>query len=156
MIKDNPVKEKLKGKADKFKEKVKDRKEKFKQKFLHPFNKKDILTKRSPAVYEMLVTIVNRGKGEKVLDFLKLKGIEHHIVTFGAGTAPTNLASLLSLYNKEKEVLFAIIKLKDSTKILDDLEKNILLSEKYAGIAFTIPLKSMTNLSIELIDGEQT
>lgn len=102
-----------------------------------------------PPMFEMLTIIVNRGKGEEVIEFLKSQNIHFNVATFGLGTAPSGIANLLSLYNQEKEVVFAIIKLKDSNALLDALEKNILNNEKFRGFAFTIPLKSMTNDAIE-------
>jgi len=102
-------------------------------------------------IYQLLVVIVNRGKGSEVTDFLKSLKVEINIVGFGSGTAPSGLANLLGLYSKEKEIVFAVIKLKNSDKILDGLEDKILFQEKNAGIAFTIPLKSMTNQTINII-----
>ena len=101
-----------------------------------------------PPMFEMLTIIVNRGKGEDVIEFLESQKVNFNIATFGLGTAPSGIANLLSLYNQEKEVVFCIIKLKDSKQILDLLEEKILFNEKFRGLAFTIPLKSMTNKAV--------
>ena len=103
----------------------------------------------NPPMFEMLTVIVNRGKGEDVIDFLEKQKVNFNIATFGMGTAPSGIANMLSLYNQEKEVVFAVIKLEDSNDILDLLEENILLNEKFRGFAFTLPLKSMTNKAVE-------
>lgn len=102
-----------------------------------------------PPMFEMLTVIVNRGKGEEVIEFLKQQKVNFNIATFGLGTAPSGIANMFSLYNKEKEVVFAVIKFKDSNQILDLLEENILYNEKFRGFAFTLPLKSMTNKAVE-------
>ena len=70
------------------------------------------------------------------------------MVSFGEGTAPSNIAGLLG-FSQEKEVIFTVVNLKDSTKILDLLDSIFLSTEKYSGIAFTIPLKSITNNSLD-------
>jgi len=106
-------------------------------------------TPLKPPVFELLNVVVNRGRGEDVLDFLKSLKVKHNIITYGVGTASSSIANLLSLYNKEKEVIMAVIKIKDSKKILDKLESEILTSEKFMGIAFTVPLKSMTSHSVK-------
>ena len=102
-----------------------------------------------PPIFEMLTIIVNRGKGEEVIEFLESQKVNFNIASFGFGTAPSGIANLLSLYNQEKEVVFAIIKLEDSQNILNALEENILVNEKFRGVAFTVPLKCMTNKAME-------
>ena len=73
------------------------------------------------------------------------------VVKRGSGTATSAIADLFGLDNREKEVVFAVIKHDDSNLILDSLEEKFLTVEKYAGIAMTIPLKSITNQSLEQI-----
>ena len=77
--------------------------------------------------------------------------VDLNIVSFGSGTATSAIADLFGLDNREKEVVFAVIKHDDSNLILDSLEEKFLTVEKYAGIAMTIPLKSITNQSLEQI-----
>ena len=102
-----------------------------------------------PPVLELLVVVTNRGHGEEVTDFLEKLDVNLSIVSFGSGTAPSSLANIFGLYNKEKEMIFAVIRLDESERILDKLEGKFLLDEKYAAIAFTVPLKSSTKHSME-------
>ena len=102
-----------------------------------------------PPVLELLVVVTNRGYGEEVTEFLEKLDVNLSIVSFGSGTAPSSLADIFGLYNKEKEMIFAVIQLDESERILDKLEGKFLLDEKYAAIAFTIPLKSATKQSME-------
>ena len=104
-----------------------------------------------PPKMEMLMVVVKRGKGDYVADFLKTMNVDLNIVSFGSGTATSAIADLFGLDNREKEVVFAVIKHDDSNLILDSLEEKFLTVEKYAGIAMTIPLKSITNQSLEQI-----
>lgn len=104
-----------------------------------------------PPKMEMLMVVVKRGKGDDVADFLKTMKVDLNIVSFGSGTATSAIADLFGLDNREKEVVFAVIKHDDSNLILDSLEEKFLTVEKYAGIAMTIPLKSITNQSLEQI-----
>ena len=101
-----------------------------------------------PPILELLVVVTNRGLGQEVADFLEKIDVDLSIVSFGSGTAPSSLANLFGLYNKEKEMIFSVIQLDESERILDMLEAKFLFDAKYAAIAFTIPLKSATNHSV--------
>jgi len=108
--------------------------------------------KRKKAVkpmFQMLVVIVNRGKGDEVNEFLKQSGVKYRICSFGDGTAPSTFQNILGLYNSEKEIITSVIPIENSIKFLDKLESEFLTVEKYSGIAFTIPLKSITMESME-------
>ncbi len=144
-------KEKIKAKKENFEKKIKEKKEQFetkvkdrKQKIENKKQEKSLL----PPMFEMLVIIIKRGRGQAVLNYLKSINLNLDIVSFGEGTAPSNVASLLG-FNQEKEVIFTIVNFKDSEKVLDLLDNIFLSTEKYGGIAFTIPLKSMTNNSLD-------
>ena len=120
------------------------------------FKPKDLLKtvkakkrKKMNPILQMLVVIVNRGKGDDVTAFLKQSGINSRICSFGEGTATSSLQNILGLSNNEKEIISCIIPIENSTKFLDKLEEEFLTVEKYAGIAFTIPLKSITKGSFE-------
>lgn len=100
-------------------------------------------------ILQMLVVIVTRGKGDEVVTYLKSNGINAKVSSFGEGTADSTLQSMLGLYNKEKEIVFSVIPLKDSDKFMDELDEKILKQQKHGGIAFTIPLKSITKNSMQ-------
>ena len=100
-------------------------------------------------ILQMLVVIVNRGKGDEVVAHLKSHGIMPKVTSYGEGTADSTLQSMLGLYNKEKEIVFSVIPIKDSDKFMDELEEKILKQQKHGGIAFTIPLKSITRNSMQ-------
>ena len=101
-----------------------------------------------PTILEMLFVIVKRGNGDKVSKFLKEKGISK-ISSYAYGTADSTLQSLLGLVDKEKEIVFSIIPVLNSDELLDELEKKFLKIEKYSGIAFTIPLKTIVKNSMQ-------
>ena len=148
-------KEKAKNLEKKFKEKKENLKQKIKTKRDKLINSKRTDKNLMPAMFEMLFIIVNRGRGQAVLNYLKSIDVSVNIVSFGEGTAPSNIASLLG-YSQEKEIIFSVVNVKDSEKILDLLDSIFLSTEKSAGIAFTIPLKSMTSFSLEQFENYNT
>lgn len=104
-----------------------------------------------PAIFEILVVIVNRGQGDEIRSFLKKWGVNILSSSFGEGTANSTLQSILGL-SIEKEVVFSFINIENKDELLDELEKNILLLKKNMGIAFTIPLKSITKNSLNKVE----
>ena len=104
-----------------------------------------------PPILQLLTIIVKRGTGDEVNSYLKSIGIKAKMTSYGSGTADGSLQSLLGLYNKEKELIFAVIPVENSEVLLDELEARFLNKEDYEGIAFTIPLKSIFKNSVQSI-----
>ena len=104
-----------------------------------------------PPILQLLTIIVKRGTGDEVNSYLKSIGIKAKMTSYGSGTADSSLQSLLGLYNKEKELIFAVIPVENSEVLLDELEGRFLNKEDYEGIAFTIPLKSIVKNSVQSI-----
>lgn len=121
------------------------------------YNSKELLKslkkprKNKPAipVFQMLIVIVNRGKAEAVNEFLKQGGVKYRIISFAEGTANSTFQNIMGLHDIEKEIISCVIPIQNSSKFLDKLESKFLLNEKNSGIAFTIPLKSITMESME-------
>ena len=130
---------------------VKKKEEKKKTVFKH--NKQNKKNKLPAPILQMMVVIVTRGKGDSVRNFLKEKNVQNFVSSFGRGTADSTLQNLLGFDQKEKDVIFAIIPVENSEVLLDELEEKFLKLQKYAGIAFTVPLKSITKDSMENVVG---
>ena len=105
-----------------------------------------------PALLQLMIIIVKRGKGDEISSYLKSIGIKGKMIGYGYGTADSALQSILGLYNKEKEILYALIPISQSDELLDELENQFLKKENYAGIIFTIPLKSIAKGALDSID----
>ena len=145
---------KLEEKKENFQKKLQSKKEKL-QNSLKTKQEKEASKKLLPPMFEMLVVVVNRGRGQVLLNYLKSIDLDLSIVSFGEGTAPSSIAGLLG-FTQEKEVIFSVVNIKDSETILNLLDSIFLSTEKYFGIAFTIPLKSMTNNSLETLNAQNT
>ena len=111
--------------------------------------KKPRRNKPATPIFQLLVVIVNRGKAEEVNEFLKQGGVKYRIISFAEGTASSTFQNIMGLYNNEKEIISCVLPIQNSAKFLDKLESKFLTVEKYSGIAFTIPLKSITMESME-------
>ena len=90
---------------------------------------------------ELLVTIVNRSKGEYYIDLLQAFDINMQFVTLGRGTADANMLSRLGFDDSDKTVIFGVIQeIKDA---LETLEQKFRTIKNGKGIAYTVPLTSM-------------
>ncbi len=101
--------------------------------------------KKVPPVVEMLVAIVKKGKGDEVTKILNAYRVDLQIISQGYGTADSTMADLLGFSVTEKDVVLAVVPMKDSKDMLDKIEEVLQFKEKATGIAFTVPLKSATS-----------
>ncbi len=99
------------------------------------------MNKKTPII-ELLIVIINKSKGEKAIKILNNLNINIQMLCFGKGTADSTMADYFGLDLGEKEVIFSLIKLKDSQKILNIINDKLQLDNKNTGIALTIPIKS--------------
>ena len=97
---------------------------------------------------ELLVTVVDRIKGEFYADLIQSFDVNMQMLCFGQGTAKTEMLQYLGLANSEKTVILSVIR---EDKIADALAT---LSEKFdtikngKGIAFTVPMTSIIGVAI--------
>ena len=62
------------------------------------------------ASLHLLLTIVDRGKGETVARMLNKEGVMIQYIALGTGTAHKGLLSLLGLKDTAKDVVFSFIR----------------------------------------------
>lgn len=102
----------------------------------------------APQKLKLLVTVVNRAKGEFYLDLLQSFEVNMQLSLAANGTANTEMMNMLGLTDSEKTVIFSVIR--------DDMVKGALsmLEEKFRtikngkGIAYTVPMSSVIGVAI--------
>lgn len=92
---------------------------------------------------KMLITIIDREKGEDVVRALRGEGLHYNMMLMGRGTAPSELLDILGLGETEKYVILSFIKEEKVPQVMHMLETRHELCEAGNGIAFTIPLGSV-------------
>lgn len=102
---------------------------------------------KAPIKLEMLVTVVNRPKADFFVDLLEQFGINMQMVTYGEGTASSELINSLGL-STQKAVIFSIVRSDKINKIKETLEEKFKTIRNGKGISFTIPLSSAIGASI--------
>lgn len=88
--------------------------------------------------YQLLITIVDRGKGSIVAEILQQENVAAQWVALGHGTAHPDLLGLLGLRDTEKDVVLSVL-----MHPVARLGQALMLDWPGAGIAMTIPLDSI-------------
>ena len=99
--------------------------------------------KQSISKLKLLVTIVNRGKGSEVTEFLKEFGVNCQTICLGYGTADSELLSYLGLGETEKEIVLSLITEEDHQRAFPALADKMQLGRVGHGVAFSIELNSV-------------
>lgn len=109
------------------------------------------ITRKKDPIIEFLMIIVERGKIDKAVAILQNMRVDAQVVSFGKGTTDSSMAEYFGTEGKEKEVLLAIIKMKDEEVILSALSEKLKFEEKNTGLAVTLPIKSATYSTLEFL-----
>ncbi|NMA05303.1 MAG: hypothetical protein GX931_02900 [Acholeplasmataceae bacterium] len=96
---------------------------------------------------KLLITIIERGKGEDVTDLISKYKIDYNIIFLGQGTATSSMLDYFSLTNTDKDIVLSLIDEGDEDAVLNDLEEEFEFSKKHLGMAFTVDLTSMNRLA---------
>ena len=91
---------------------------------------------------KLLVTVVDRPKGEFYLDVISQFQVNCQLAMGGLGTAQSDLVELLGL-EPHKAVILSIIREDRTDTILNTLEDKFATIRNGKGIAFTVPFGSM-------------
>lgn len=96
--------------------------------------------------YSLMVIILNRGMGDKVLQFAKSRGAREAMSYYGEGTDKRQLLKILGLDEIEREVITLLVPVEQGDAELDEIEEVFALKRPGTGVAFTIPLAATFNL----------
>ena len=97
--------------------------------------------KQSP-VLELMVVVVNRGKGEEVTKTLTRNGAKAQIICLGEGTAESEVANFFGFGTIERDVVLALVDYERSAKALERISKKFKFDKRHNGLGFTVPLQS--------------
>jgi nitrogen regulatory protein PII len=97
--------------------------------------------------YKLIVTIVNRGKAEKVVDASHRAGAEGGTIFNGRGTAVRLLLGIS--IEPEKEIVLTLVPKDKAQKILDVIAKEVNLHEPNKGIAFIVSLDQVVGINTD-------
>ena len=102
----------------------------------------------APRKLKLLVTVVNREKGEFYLDFLQSFEVNFQTAMAAHGTASQETLRLLGLGESNKTVIFSVIREDMCDKALTALEQKFKTIKNGKGIAYTIPMTGTIGVAI--------
>ena len=94
--------------------------------------------------YKLIVTIVSKGKAEKVLDVSHGAGAVGGTILFGHGSAVRLMLGIS--VEPEKDIVLILIEQGLVQAVLDAQEKELELNEPHKGIAFVVSLDQVVGL----------
>lgn len=92
---------------------------------------------------KLLLTIVDRDKGQIAVDILIKQHILFHRIVLGRGTARTEILDLLGLGETPKDIIFTVLPDWRTPRAMQKLKKTLEFDNPGHGIAFTIPISSV-------------
>lgn len=95
--------------------------------------------------YKLIITIVNKGRAEKVVDLSHRAGAEGGTIFFGRGAAVRLLLGIS--IEPEKEIVMTLIENDKAQSVFDTIVKEMSLNEPNKGIAFIISLDQVAGLN---------
>lgn len=108
--------------------------------------------KCSPKKIKLFITIIDRGKGEKVVEMFKENNIVYNLIMLGNGTAKSEILDYLGIGETQKDLVLSVVKEEDVVKVMNLLKEKMHLKKPGNGIAFTIPINSIDSAqSLEYI-----
>lgn len=96
---------------------------------------------------KLLVTVVDRQKGEFYTDVLSQYEVNFQMLVNGKGTANSDIVDLLGL-NINKAVILSVIREDRISEIIHCLEDKFATVKNGKGIAFAVPLSSVIGVNL--------
>ena len=95
----------------------------------------------------LLITVVERSKGEFYMDVLSQYEINCQMLLSGKGTANSNVVEMLGL-NINKAVILSIVREDMVDPVMKCLEEKFETIRKGKGVAFAVPLSSVIGVNM--------
>ena len=96
---------------------------------------------------KMLVTVVDRPKGEFYLDVISQFDVNCQLAMGGLGTAQSELVELLGL-ESHKAVILSVVREDKMDAVMNCLEDKFATIKNGKGIAFAVPLSSVIGVNL--------
>ncbi len=92
---------------------------------------------------KLLITIVDRDKGQHTVDLLLREGLFYHRIVLGRGTAKSEILELLGIGDTAKDIVISVMSAEVAPRALHRLKHTLQFDNPGHGIAFTVPIGSV-------------
>lgn len=96
---------------------------------------------------KLIITVVDRPKGEFYMDVIGGFEVNCQMLMSGQGTARSELVDLLGL-NPEKAVILSVVREDRVPEIMNTLEEKFETVRNGNGVAFAVPLSSVIGVNL--------
>lgn len=96
-----------------------------------------------PHQLKLLISIVDRGKGQTAVNLLLKEGVLFHRIALGRGTAKTEILDVLGIGDTAKDLVFTLLPSIFARRAMHRLKHTLQFDNPGHGIAFTIPVGSV-------------
>lgn len=93
----------------------------------------------------LLVVIVERGKGDGIIEFLRDQNILFNVVLLGHGTASKQWQNVLGIGDSKKDIVLSVLAKDRVEDAFNILKEEFNLKEPGHGIAFTVNINSISS-----------
>lgn len=107
------------------------------------------------AFVKVIVTIVDRGKGQRVADIFLAHHLHFHFVCLGLGTAGSEILDYFGIGETDKDVVFSLVPAFKVPELLDEIVEKMQIKRPGHGIAFSMPLSGISALFTQALMKEQ-
>ena len=107
---------------------------------------------KKPEQLSLIMSIVERGSGGKLVKLYDKEQIFTHIRFEGQGTATSEILDILGLGGSEKDIILSITTHPAAQALLDKLDDDLRGAAPGRGIAFTVRLEALSSLMAAYID----
>ncbi len=104
---------------------------------------------------KMIVTIVDRGKGQRVVDICLKHNIHVHFICLGMGTANSEILDYLGLGETDKDVVISMAPQFKIPKMFEAINTEMQLKRPGKGIIFTMPLSGISGPFARVLTEEE-
>jgi nitrogen regulatory protein P-II 1 len=97
--------------------------------------------------WSLIITIVRKGWGDKVLEASMKAGAEGGTILMGRGTGVHEQQKLLGIpIEPEKDIVFSVVHPDNSKAILQGIVQDCELEKPGTGIAFVVPVEKVVGI----------
>ncbi len=100
----------------------------------------------------MLLSIVQRNNGQKLITNLNKKNITLHFQSVGFGTAPTEMMDIFGLGTNSKDIVISIGAESTIKNMMADFGSNFASYSKYGGLMIVLKMSAANRLITEILN----
>ncbi|WP_410496918.1 P-II family nitrogen regulator [Cellulosilyticum sp. ST5] len=101
-------------------------------------------------------TIVDYSRGKQIADIYINEQIPIRIVTHGHGMADSVILDYLGLGENKKSIMISLLSPERTKRIFSILEEKMYIKKPGKGIAFSVPVSSMTSFLSSIVEADST